>query len=372
MFFRDVIGHKELVETLVSSVKSGRMGHALLFAGSNGCGSLALALGLARYVLCTGGKTSDACGECPSCRKMDKFVHPDLHFVFPVWLKEASSVSDDFIREWRLLLSEGAYFDSGLWGLRLNAENKQLIIPAAESGSILGKLSLKAFESDFKIMLIWLPEKMNLEASNALLKIVEEPYEKTFFFLVTENLPAILPTIRSRTQIIHVPRIETSDIKDKLIRESGLPEIEAETYAHAGCGNWQKVCDMLNEPEDTIYNREHFIGFMRLCWQRKMPAVNAWVEEISGIGRERLKRFLHYGIRMIRENFMANFKEERLLYMTPKEKEFSKRFSPYMNEKNVVLLYREFEKAYREVEMNGNSKIILTDLCIVTMQNIHP
>ena len=208
MFFRDVIGHKELVETLVSSVKSGRMGHALLFAGSNDCGSLALALGLARYVLCTGDKTSDACGECPSCRKMDKFVHPDLHFVFPVWLKEASSVSDDFIREWRLLLSEGAYFDSGLWGLRLNAENKQLIIPAAESGSILGKLSLKAFESDFKIMLIWLPEKMNLEASNALLKIVEEPYEKAFFFLVTENLPAILPTIRSRTQIIHVPRID--------------------------------------------------------------------------------------------------------------------------------------------------------------------
>ena len=371
--FKDVIGHEDIKQRLINSLQTGRISHAQLFAGSTGYGSLALALAFARYIFCTGPKTNDACGECPSCRKMQKFIHPDLHFVFPVVRKAKNPVSDEYIDEWRKLLSRSLYFNLQEWYNEMGVEdNAQAAIYTEESANILRKLNLKSFESDYKILLMWLPEKMNPECSNKLLKIIEEPFDKTLFLLVSEHPEQIITTIQSRLQRIHVPPLLQEQIRQQLIREKGIGDEKAEEYAHVASGDWHKALRLLDESEEQIYNQEKFASLMRLCWERKMLPVNDCVNEISSLGRERQKNFLHHAIRMIRENFIRNFGKEKLNYMTEREKTFSLRFSPYIHEGNVIPLTEEFEKAYSDISRNGNARIIFTDLCIKVMQNIRP
>lgn len=368
--FKDVIGHREIKQRLISSLQTGRISHAQLFAGNTGYGSLALALALAQYIFCTGEKKEDACGECPSCKQMRKLIHPDLHFVFPVVHK---AVSDEYINEWRNLLSRTAYFNLEEWYAEIGVEdNAQAIIYTAESGNILRKLHLKSFESDYKIMLIWLPEKMEPECSNKLLKIIEEPYDKTLFLLVSEHPEQIIHTIQSRTQRIQIPPLEQEEIKRHLISDKGLQEEKAGEYAHIAAGNWHRALRLLNESEEQVYYQEKFISLMRLCWERKMLPVNEWVTEIAGAGRTRQKNFLAHALRMLRENFIKNFGISTLNYMTEREKNFSVKFSPYIHEGNVIPLYEEFERAHNDISRNGNAKIVLTDLCIKVMQNIRP
>ena len=371
--FKDVIGHEEIKQRLVNSLKTGRISHAQLFAGDTGYGSLALALAFAQYVFCTGNKQDDACGECPSCRKMQKYIHPDLHFVFPVVRKAKSPVSDEYINEWRRLLSQSSYFDLTEWYSYMGVEdNAQAAIYTEESGNILRKLNLKPFESDYKIMVIWLPEKMNPECSNKLLKIIEEPFEKTLFLMVSEHPEQMLNTIQSRLQRINIPPLRQEQIKQQLLLTKGIPDEKAAEYAHVASGNWHKALRLLDESEEQIYNQEKFVSLMRLCWERKMLPVNEWVNEICGLGRERQKNFLQHAIRMIRENFVRNFGLPQLNYMTERENNFSIRFSPYVNEGNVLPLTNEFEQAHNDITRNGNAKIIFTNLCIKVMQNIRP
>lgn len=371
--FKDVIGHEEIKQRLVNSLQTGRISHAQLLAGDTGYGSLALALAFAQYVLCTGDKKNDACGECPSCRKMQKYIHPDLHFVFPVVRKAKSPVSDEYISEWRHLLSRGSYFNLEEWYSEMGVEdNAQAAIYTEESINILHKLNLKSFESDYKILIIWLPEKMNPECSNKLLKIIEEPFDKTLFLMVSEHPEQIINTIQSRLQRINIPPLQQEQIKQQLIRTQGITDEKADEYAHIASGNWHKALRLLNESEDQVYNQEKFASLMRLCWERKMLPVNEWVNEISSLGRERQKNFLRHATRMIRENFIRNFGVEKLNYMTDREKNFSLRFSSYVHEGNVIPLTNEFEKAYNDISRNGNAKIIFTDLCIKVMQNIRP
>lgn len=371
--FQDVIGHEAIKQRLIRSLQTGRISHAQLFAGPTGYGSLALALAFAQYVFCTGDKHDDACGECPSCRKMKKFIHPDLHFVFPVVRKAKSPVSDEYLNEWRRLLMQGAYFGLEEWYAEMGIDdNAQASIYAEESGNILRKLNLKAFESDYKIMLVWLPEKMNPECANKLLKIIEEPYEKTLFIMVSEQPEQLLATIRSRLQRVHVPPLPQEEIRSQLVRQKGITDEKAAAYAHVAAGNWHRALQLLEESEEQVYNQEKFMSLMRLCWERKMLPVNEWVNEVSGLGRERQKSLLLHALRMIRENFVRNFHIERLNYMTEREENFSLRFSPYVHEGNVLPLTEEFERAYQDVTRNGNGKIIFTDLCIKVMQNIRP
>lgn len=375
MFFRDVIGHEEIKQRLITSLQTGRISHAQLFAGDTGAGTLALALAFAQYVFCTGEKGTDSCGECSSCKKMRKYIHPDLHFVFPV-IKSAkvkTPVSDEYINDWRSLISKSPYFNIENWYTEMGVEdNAQASIYTEESSYILRKLNLKSFESDYKIMIIWLPEKMNQDCANKLLKIIEEPYDKTLFLLVTENPAQIIGTILSRTQRITIPPLEKEQIKQHLITEQGISDQKADEYAHVACGSWTKALRLLNETEEQAWNQEKFASLMRLCWERKMIPVNEWVSEITGTGRERQKNFLTHAVRMVRENFVKNFGIEALNYMTEREKNFSVRFSPYVHEGNVTQLYEEFEKAYNDIGRNGNAKIIFTDLCIKVMQNIRP
>lgn len=373
MKFKDVIGQNDIKQRLVHSLQTGRISHAQLFAGNTGYGSMALALAFAQYIFCTGEKKEDACGECPSCKQMQKLIHPDLHFVFPVVKKAKSPISDEYMAEWRNLLNKTAYFNLEEWYAGMGLEdNAQAAIYAEESASILRKLNLKSFESDYKLMIIWLPEKMNPECSNKLLKIIEEPYEKTVFLMVSEHPEQIIQTIRSRTQCIHIPPLEKEQIKQQLIAEKAIDGERAEEYAHIAAGNWHRALRLLNESEEQVYNQEKFISLMRLCWERKMLPVNEWVSEMAGIGRERQKSFLAHTLRMMRENFMKNLGIASLNYMTEREKQFSVKFSPYVHEGNILPLSEEFEKAYNDISRNGNAKIVFTDLCIKVMQNIRP
>ncbi len=359
---------------MVHALREGRISHAQLLAGNTGYGSLALALAFAQYVFCTGDKKEDACGKCPACRKMQKLIHPDLHFVFPVVRKNGKSqISDEYIGEWRHLLTQTAYFGQEEWYAEMGVDdNAQAMIYTEESANILRKLNLKSFESDYKIMIVWLPEKMNEECSNKLLKIIEEPFEKTLILMVSEHPEQILKTILSRLQQINIPPLSQADISRQLVERKGLSEELAGEYAHVAAGNWHRALRLLDESEEQIYNQEKFVSLMRLCWERKMPPVNEWVNEMAGMGRERQKSFLMHAVRMIRENFIRNFHIDRLNYMTEREKGFSVRFSPYVHEGNVIPLTDELERAYSDINRNGNSKIIFTDLCIKVMQNIRP
>ena len=372
--FKDVIGHEEIKQKLIHSLQTGRISHAQLFAGDTGYGSLALALAFAQYVFCTGDKKEDACGICPSCRKMQKYIHPDLHFVFPVVRKAKSPVSDEYINEWRRLLTrQGTYFNLEDWYTEMGVEdNAQAAIYTEESGNILRKLNLKSFESEYKILVMWLPEKMNPECSNKLLKIIEEPFDKTLFLMVSEHPEQIISTIQSRLQRINIPPLKQEQICQHLIHEKGITDQKAGEYAHIALGNWHTALRLLNESEEQVYNQEKFASLMRLCWERKMLPVNEWVNEMSSLGRERQKSFLMHAVRMVRENFIRNFGLEELNYMTDREKNFSQRFAPYVHEGNILPLTHELEKAYTDISRNGNAKIIFTDLCIKVMQNIRP
>jgi DNA polymerase-3 subunit delta' len=375
MFFHEVIGHEEIKQRLRSSLQAGRVSHALLFSGESGYGLLPLALALVQYLFCTGRKGEEACGECPACRKMQKLIHPDLHFVFPVAKvnKIKQPVSDDYINEWRALLLESPYPTLDEWVAAMGAdENAQAMIYAEESQNILRKLMLKSYESDYKAMIIWLPEKMRVECSNKLLKILEEPYPNTLFILLSEHPEEVITTILSRTQRLHVPPLPPREIAGELERRHGLPAEKAAEVARVARGNWGKALKMGEETEQGLYNQEKFIQLMRLCWAREMLPVNNFVTEIAALGRERQKSFLVHCIRMIRENFIRNLGRDELVYMTARESEFARKFSPYVHEGNVIPLHDEFERAHGDILRNGNGKIIFTDLCIKVMQNIRP
>lgn len=375
MFFKEVIGHEKIKQHLLHSIQTKRVSHAMLLSGDTGSGSLALALAFTQYLFCTGDKHEEACGQCPACQKMKKLIHPDLHFIFPVVKSENIKIptSDDYLSEWRNTLLQSPYLNLNDWLNSMGVdENKQASIYSTESNSILHKLTLKSFESNYKIMIIWLPEKMETECANKLLKILEEPYPNTIFLLVSENPENMLKTILSRTQRINIPPLNQTDITQKLVQCYNLQEKTAQEIAHVASGNWSKAQKIVEETEDTNYNQEKFIQMMRLCWERKMLRVNEFVNEITSLKREKQKNFLQHCIRMTRENFVKNFGIEKLVYMTAKEQQFSVKFSPYIHEGNVIPLYDEFEKAYSDVVRNGNGKIIFTDLCIKVMQNIRP
>ena len=365
MFFRDIVGQEEIKERLRRSVVEERISHAQLLAGGEGTGTLGLALAYAQYVSCSDRKEDDSCGTCPSCKKFAKLVHPDLHFVFPVikTTKFKEPVSDNYIDQWRGLLLESSYFNLEDWFKKIEVENSQGMIYVYESREIYRKLNLKSYEGEFKIMIIWNPEKMNEECANKLLKMIEEPPEKTLFLLVTEKEEDIITTIRSRCQLIKVPSIRDNDMEAAL---SGMPESKGRdigTLVHLCNGNYRKALNTLRSETDS-WNLERFKELMRLSYTRKFLELFKWVDVISATGRESQKSFLLYAGRQVRENFIYNLKRPDLVYMDEPESEFSQRFSPFINERNIASIAEELEKAWLHVVMNGNVRIIFTDLVL--------
>ena len=369
MYFKDIIGQGSLVAQLCRMVDENRLAHALLLTGPSGNGKLPIAVALARYILCRDRHDGDACGCCPACVKMNKLVHSDLHFVFPVKKKKNSSsdsapVSDDYIGEWREIFLKEPYFSYSDWLMMLDVENQQPMIYEKESSEILRKLSLKSREGGWKIVIMWLPEKMKEACSNKLLKILEEPPAETLFLLVAESTEHILPTILSRTQRIEIPRITNEDITLALQRRYSLDVDTARSIAQQSGGDWEKAESMLKVDNDKKIYLELFMTLMRMAYRRDILAMKHWSEQVAALGRERQKGMLEYCQRMIRENFMMNFGRNEMLYLSPEERSFSVNFSPFVNENNIFGIVEEISEAQKHVEQNVNAKMIFFDMAL--------
>ena len=365
MFFKDVIGQEEAKQCLIREAKEGKIAHARLFCGPEGIGKLPLAIAFARYLSCNNPGENDACGLCPSCVKFNKLAHPDLQFVFPVIKKKAKdTVSDDFILEWRELLSHTPYFNLNIWLEEMGAENQQAQIYVKESDEIIRKLSLKSSQGGYKIMIIWLPEKMNVECSNKLLKLLEEPPSQTIFLLISEEPDLLLTTIQSRTQRLTLYGIEEECIMERLQNQYGLQEKDANSIAHQSEGNFLKALESIHLSEENKLFFDLFVNLMRLSYQRKIREMRQWSETLAAMGREKQKHFLSYCQRLVRENFIYNFQDPSLIFMNEEEQNFSKRFAPYINEKNVMGIMDELSEAQRHIEQNVNARMVFFDFSL--------
>lgn len=365
--FDDVIGQEAAKAKLRQEVGEGRIPHAQLFCGPAGTGKLPLALAYARYICCQHRTATDACGVCPSCIKWNKLVHPDVHFIFPIINKAKSpsvSVCDDYLKEWREQLIEQPYFYLNHWLNRMSAENKQALIFAKESDEINRKLSLKSSEGGYKITLVWLAEKMNDVCANKMLKLLEEPPEKTIFLLIAEAPENMLTTILSRTQRFNLPRIETADMERNLQSKFNLSEAESKDMAHYANGDYVKALENihLNEEYELFFNL--FVSLMRLAYQRKVREMKQWSEQVAALGREQQKSFLNYCQRMTRENFVYNLHCAEMNYLNRQEQNFATRFAPFINERNVMGIMDELTEAQIHIEQNVNAKMVWFDFAL--------
>lgn len=368
MKFSEVIGQQEAKESLLEMVKENRVPHALMLCGPQGCGKMALALAFASYLL----GESDEKGQSILDNKravvnagamLKEWGHPDLHFTFPVIRAKGMSsehkvVSGDFIKEWRGMLQEGPYFTIDRWLECMNAENQQAKIFEAESDEINRVLSLKSSQGGYKISLIWLPERMNVACANKLLKILEEPPMQTVFIMVCQTPELLLQTIKSRTQRIDVKRVGTESIRDALVARRGLEEDVACQIARTSDGSWLKALQTLDAENESTSFLDMFIKLMRMAYTRDVRGLKFWSDDVARYGREKQRRMIEYFERMIRENFVYNFHQPELNYLTAAEEKFSKNFARFVNERNVVQISELLEKARRDIGQNANAKIV--------------
>lgn len=364
MMFKSVIGQKKVRDQLIRSAMENRVSHALMFHGPNGSGKLPLALSFAQYLVCSDPGPEDACGVCPSCLKALKCIHPDIHFVYPVATLRGITkpVSDHFIEDWRKYLDSYSYPSIQSWLSFIRTENKQASIYTHEAESILRKLQLKSFESDRKVVVIWLPEKMNVTASNKLLKIIEEPPDKTFFLMVTQSTDDIIPTILSRTQLVKVNRIQDKEL-EKYLREN-YPEKGdiVSGVARMADGNFIRAVDLLETNEQNILYFEHFVLWMRASYGFKINDLLEWLPKVSEFGREKQKEFLLYCLHMIKGNFHMNRDMMQIMRLSPQEKSFSERFNQFINPGNIEKLSILFSEAISQISMNANPRILFLDM----------
>jgi DNA polymerase-3 subunit delta' len=365
MLFKDIIGQEEAKERLIREAKEGKIAHARLFCGNEGVGKLPLAIAYAQYLSCEHPTDNDSCGVCPNCVKYNKLIHPDLHFVFPVIKKKnKDTISNDYLQEWREILNSSHYFNLNMWLKEMGAENQQAQIYVKESDEIIRKLNLKSSQGGYKVMIIWLPEKMNVECSNKLLKLLEEPPTQTIFILISEEPDMLLPTIQSRVQRFNIHAIDKEKIAETLCLNYGLEPNDAKNIAHRCQGNFLKALETIHLNEDNQFYFEEFVSLMRLAYQRKIREIKQWSDNIAAIGRERQKNFLAYIQRMLRESFIYNFHTPDISYLSSEEQKFSSRFSPFINEGNVISIMEELSIAEQHIGQNVNAKMVFFDLAL--------
>lgn len=372
MLFRDIIGQEETKRQLRLAVREGRVPHAQLFAGISGIGKLQLALAYAQYLNCPHRTDEDSCGTCPTCMQYQHLQHPDLHFIFPV--PGAGDTCDNYLEPWREILLNQRYFDLDDWYQAIGAENKQGIIPQAEAQEIIRKLSLKAYGDGYKVVVIWQPEKMNTVTANKLLKLLEEPPQETVFLLVSDAPEQLLSTILSRVQTIRVPRLDEATIAAGLEKE-GLETSKANDIARIANGSYLSARKKAEAQETEQQELADFIALFRDAYtvgvlkdpQKKydsLKRLRQWSLDMSGIGREKQKHFLQYAQQQVRENYIRNIGEEALNYQMDAERAFSSKFAPFIHNGNVELIMNQLDLAERQIEQNGNAKMIFFDLCL--------
>ena len=368
--FEQVIGQREVQQRLMQMADEQRLPHALMLCGPQGSGKLALAIGLAQRLLATKVESmfsnQPEYVESPMVKKLE---HPDLHFTYPtIKLPSMSAdhkpVSDDFASEWHELIMQGHYFTMNEWLEQMGGENQQAIITAGESDELVRKLSLKSSQGGYKVSLVWLPERMNQECANKILKLLEEPPSQTVFILVCEEPEKLLETIRSRVQRIDIKKIDDEDICQALIEQRGLDEEVARRVTRMANGSWLKALEMLNADSENELFLDMFQSLMRLAYQRKVKDLKTWSERMATLGREKQKRFLEYFLRLIRENFMFNFQQADLCYMTQREEDFAKNFARFINEGNVIPISNMVNLAIRDIGQNANAKIVFFDMAL--------
>lgn len=366
MLFSEIVGQKAIKDHLINTVAENRISHAQLFLGKEGFGSMALAIAYAQFIMCTDRKEGDACGECGSCRKIEKLQHPDLHFVYPTVGSKSGTpfISDDYITQWREFVLSNPYGLYEEWLAKMDAGNSQGSIKVKESESIVRKLSLKSFESEYKVMIIWLPEKMNAESANKLLKLIEEPPEKTLLFLVSVNSEQIISTILSRTQLVKINRLSDDDLFIGLQQLKNLDETKARDIARMSDGDYNVACNLIEASVDSQQNFDGFTKLMRFSYMGKFTEIIPWVDEMSKFGREKQKSFLSYSLKMIRENLITNQKQTNLARFSNTEKAFAEKFSNFIHPENSPYIVEELTKAHLHISRNANVKVVLLDLCI--------
>ena len=366
MFFKDIIGQEAVKAHLRQMAQKGIVPHAQLFTERGGAGAFPLALAYARYLNCTERTETDACGHCPSCLKFDALAHPDLHFVFPIVAKKEKKkeVCDDYLPEWRTFLKDNSYFGLDQWLDAMDAGNSQALIYSKESDEILRKLSLKIYEAEYRILMVWLPEKLHPTCANKLLKVIEEPPARTVILMVSEQPDLILGTILSRAQRIPLPPIDDAVLAEALKNRFSLLAEDAQQIAHLASGNYLKAVEAISLSEENQFYLEQFKGMMRNSWARNVKGMKTMADLLAGIGRERQKRFLAYCQHLIRENFIYRFQASEMTYMNYEETSFSVKFSPFVNERNVFDIMDQLDLAARHIEQNVNAKMVFFDLSL--------
>jgi DNA polymerase-3 subunit delta' len=375
MRFSEILGQEHIKTHLQQSADNGRIPHAQLFVGKEGSGTLPTAIAYAQFLLCSKNPNAQTCNL-----KCDKLTHPDLHFSFPVTTNDKIKkhpVSNFFLNDWRNFIATQPYGNLFNWLQSIGVENKQGIIGVDEAEAIVKSLKLKSYEGGYKIMIIWMAEKMNIAAANKLLKLIEEPPEKTIFLLVTENEEQIIGTIRSRCQTLHFPVLSELDITNGLMSKEDISENEAKKIAHQCDGNFNKALHISHHDSSDFVFEEWFITWVRAAFRAKGNAsvINeliSWSDAIAKTGRETQKRFLNYCLQFFRQALLMNYKASTLVFLETETPGFDlKKFAPFIHGSNIVDINKELNDAIYHIERNGNAKIILLDLSIKLTRLLH-
>lgn len=379
MRFQDILGLQHIKSHLTSSADSGRIPHAQMFVGPEGCGTLVTALAYAQYLLCGNSGGENDGGDVACNVKCAGFAHPDLHFAFPVATSDkikSHPVSDHYLEEWRQFLKVQPYGNLFDWYRLIGIERKQGQIGVDEAQDISKKLALKSYEGGYKVMIIWMAEMMNIAASNKLLKLIEEPPEKTILILIAEDEEKIMQTIYSRCQVLHFPPLAEAAIAQAL-SEQGLSREEAMQVAHEANGNFNRALDLMNKDSEDLIFEKWFVQWVRSAFKarKNKGAIHdliVWSEELAKTGRETQKNFLKYGLNLIRQAMLMHYGVNELAYMQLHVDGFQlQNFAPFVHENNLEGLIGAFEEAHYHIERNGNSKIIWTDLSIQLTRLLH-
>jgi DNA polymerase-3 subunit delta' len=362
--FSSVIGHSQVKQRLIQSAKDKRVSHALLFLGPAGGGNLPMAIAFAQYLVCENPGENDSCGVCPGCKKMNKLIHPDVTFTYPVAPKEEIKKprSIDYFEQWSEEVTANPYITYNQWMQALDLDNKQGLIAEAESGDIIHRLSLKSSEAPYKIIIIWLPERMNTTSANKLLKIIEEPPEDTFFFLVAEHFESLLPTIVSRTQLLKVNKISDEEMIEDLQKNHGIDPGTSKRIAHLADGSYSEALLMINNSDVEKNMNQQFLAWMRSCLKLNVRNISDQSQQFGGETRETQKNFINHALTVVRECMLINYGDHSLVRLEGKDLEDFTRLAPFINASNIEGFNDELNKAYFHLERNANSKLLFTDL----------
>ncbi len=364
MNFASVIGHDDVKKRLIHAAKENRVSHALLFLGPEGAGGLPLAIAFAKYLVCENPGDTDSCGICSACKKMEKYVHPDVSFTFPVASKEKikEPKSVDFIESWRKALIDQPYLNYMGWMDQADLDNKQGVISVHESADIYRRLNLMASEAPYKIVIIWLPEKMNTSAANKLLKVLEEPPDQTLFFLVSENYEELIPTIVSRIQLVKVNQISKEEMISVLVNTHGVDVKTAKHLHHKSNGSYSDALQLIDQSEERSVFQKDFLAWLRGCYQLNLKVINEFTLRLNDLTRDQQKEFLVDCLDNIRECLLINYSHHSLLRLDGEELTSLSKLAPFININNSEELIEEFNNAIFHIDRNANFKILFSDL----------